>query len=359
MATRRVLAIAAGVVASIPAQIVSSYTVSSGSYTVDGYVCGGSKTLIYYPVGDGPYPVIIYLHGSGGDVDGRESGLASVASSGFVIVAPYTGGYPGSCNSTTEYEDAVLAWRTSKSDVALSPGLAKADWNRTGVWGYSMGAKTTHLAAAQQELGVDAIVCSHGARGSANITIPAMFLTGTDDSSSSPQDVMLDQFNAAQSAHKVFSNIQGGTHTRPIDLGTMNPWVAKFFSCHLSDRSADCNAVYGSGDGTLCDANDYAACKVVGATPSPRPGSCTGQSEDPFASGSEVTCCAGLYEDLQDWNGDGREYYKCMSNVTCTEQGGDPYASDSKVPCCSGLDEDLQDWNGGRYYYKCMPAFVV
>jgi len=249
------------VVAARKAQHVMSYPVSSDRYDVEGYVCGGSTTLIYHPSGDGPFPLIIYLHGSGGSVDGRESGLASVASSGFVVVAPRTGGYPGSCTSKTEYKDATRAWTASKSGgAALSPGLAKVDWSRTGIWGYSMGAKTTPDASVQEVMGVDAIVCSHGSRDSTNVTVPAMFVTGTRDDSSSPADVMFSQFEAAQSPFKVYSNIQNGTHTRPIEQGSMNPWVAKFFACHLSGRNTDCDAVYGSGLGSLCAANDYAGC---------------------------------------------------------------------------------------------------
>jgi hypothetical protein len=44
----------------------------------------------------------------------------------------------------------------------------------------------------------------------------------------------------------------------------------------------------------------------------------------------------------------------CGSVLACTSLHGDPYASGAHVTCCQGLTEELRDWNGdGRYYYKC------
>jgi len=246
------------------AQRVHGEPVSQGSYNVDGYVCGGTTTEIWYPGGAGPYPVLIYLHGEGGGDDDRGSQFASVAASGFVVVVPKTGGYPGSCDHDTEYEDAVTAWSASKSGGAgLSAGLAKVDWTKTGIWGYSMGGKATPEASAQSVMGVGAAVCSHDARKSDELTVPALYITGTEDDMSSPPAVMSTEFDEALSTRKVLANLQGGEHTWPITRGTMTPWIAKFFACALSSESDDCNAVYGSGPGSLCAANNYANCTVV------------------------------------------------------------------------------------------------
>jgi hypothetical protein len=177
---------------------------------------------------------------------------------------PKTGGYPGSCSSATEYEDAVTAWTASKAGgSSLSPGLASVDWSKTGIWGYSMGGKTTPEASIQA-IDVGAAVCSHDARNSTDLTVPAFYITGTKDDMSSPPAVLLEQFQEdTQSQYKIFANLQGGEHTWPITKGTMNPWIVKFFACHLSDSSVDCDDVYGSGPGSLCAANDYAQCTLV------------------------------------------------------------------------------------------------
>ena len=55
------------------------------------------------------------------------------------------------------------------------------------------------------------------------------------------------------------------------------------------------------------------------------PKGCTTDYQDPFASGSKVACCAGLEQELKDWDGDGKYYYKCMAketgNFKCWNQG--------------------------------------
>lgn len=244
-------------------QHVSASPVTKGSYNVDGYVCGGTTTDIWYPSTGGPYPIVIYLHGSGGGDDGRSSQFASIASTGLVVVAPITGAYPA-CSSEIEYEDAVKVWTTSKSGGSkLSPGLAMVDWSKTGIWGYSMGAKTTPEASIQNVMGVGAVVCSHDARNSTVLGVPALYITGTKDDMSSPPSVLLEQFKEDSDDRKIFANLQGGEHTWPMTRGTMNPWVAKFFGCELGGSSVDCASVYGSGSGSLCAANDYAQCTLV------------------------------------------------------------------------------------------------
>jgi len=249
------------------AQHASGIPTASGKYDVEGYACGGTSTGIWYPTTGGPYPLVIYLHGSDGGDDGRSSQYASVAATGLVVVAPLTGGYPGSCSSEIEWEDAPTVWSASKKGgSSLSPGLSMVDWTKTGIWGYSMGAKATPEASIDSKtMDVGAVVCSHDARNSTVVGVPALYITGTNDDMSSPAKVMLEQFQEDSDNTKIFANLQGGEHTWPITRGTMNPWIAKFFLCELGGSATDCAAVYGSASdsGSLCAANDYAQCTVV------------------------------------------------------------------------------------------------
>mmetsp|Transcript_682 Transcript_682/g.1975 ORF Transcript_682/g.1975 Transcript_682/m.1975 type:complete len:397 (-) Transcript_682:42-1232(-) len=58
---------------------------------------------------------------------------------------------------------------------------------------------------------------------------------------------------------------------------------------------------------------------------------CGRKGEDPNAGDSGKSCCPGLTSTLQDWDGDGRWYYKCMRN--------EPAASSDTAP---PSDSDMQ-----------------
>ncbi len=94
-----------------------------------------------------------------GAVDGRMEAMAHVAANGLLVLAPNTGGYDGrgrTCGSSSECKDMILAVTASRDGgAALHPALATANWDRVGMWGYSMGGKTAPRAAAQPGLGVE------------------------------------------------------------------------------------------------------------------------------------------------------------------------------------------------------------
>lgn len=51
---------------------------------------------------------------------------------------------------------------------------------------------------------------------------------------------------------------------------------------------------------------------------------CTVEGEDPYATGAEVACCDGLTEKIADWDGDGRQYFKCVSGDVTTSAAPTP-----------------------------------
>ena len=127
------------------AQNAGCIDVGRDAFEVPGYGCDGSETVIAYPKGDGPCPVVLYGHGMApnGAVDGRMEAMAHVAANGLLVLAPNTGGYDGrgrTCGSSSEWKDMILAVTASRDGgAALHPALATANWDHVGMWGYSMG----------------------------------------------------------------------------------------------------------------------------------------------------------------------------------------------------------------------------
>jgi hypothetical protein len=132
-----------------------------------------------------------------------------------------------------------------------------------------MGGKTATRAAghaAEYGLALEAVVASHGARESESVpaSTDTMYVTSTEDGSSSPPSAMLEQFQKNPANRKVYANLQGQGHTEPCSgatppgQGLMNEWVARFLRCSLAGEH--CDEVYG---GALCAANPYESCDVL------------------------------------------------------------------------------------------------
>lgn len=125
---------------------------------------------------EGRRPVVIALHGTGGNKEGQLSLLNELATKGFVAVA-IDGRYHGarilSGKGSKEYVDAMLqTWRTGKG----TPFLYDTVWDvmrlldylatrpdvdaaRIGVIGFSKGGMETYLAAAIDERIAVAVPC--------------------------------------------------------------------------------------------------------------------------------------------------------------------------------------------------------
>jgi hypothetical protein len=55
---------------------------------------------------------------------------------------------------------------------------------------------------------------------------------------------------------------------------------------------------------------------------------CTAAEKDPWATGSEIPCCAGLQPCLGDWSGRGTSYFQCLES--CSAQGSSNVPSPSR-----------------------------
>lgn len=245
-----------------------SYAVSSGSYDLGGFLCGKQEPTcnIYYPtqLEKGPFPIATFGHGMGGQI--ITDLVESVASLGMIVVAPATSG--GKCDDN-HWKDMLHALAGSKEKTSLHKALGHADWNRTAIFGHSMGGFATVLAAAEalkepEKYNVKAVLASHGYIGdatssAAQITVPAMFATGTEDR----RGTVRGQFEAAKGLPKVLAQVDGAQHMEPLTNGRLNPFDAHFLGCHVAGLQSSCDKVYGDAADSMCKANKMTICEIV------------------------------------------------------------------------------------------------
>jgi dienelactone hydrolase len=244
--------------------VAQGYDLCWGTYSVGDYTCqtpsGENDTIVFFPCNQetaGSFPAIILAHGVDGrsEIDGlRQGPIRAVVSSGFIVIAPYTNvDDKDTCNSDTEYKDVLRAMQISESNPTLHKALPRISWERIGVWGNSMGGKTTPLAVTSDDR-IYAMVCAYGARASSSVgNMPSMYITGTSDDSSSPADKMAQEFYSNPAEHKIFLNLDHVGHMGNM----MDDWIAKFFACHVGRMQDTCDEIYGD-DKAICKSAKFA-----------------------------------------------------------------------------------------------------
>ncbi len=154
------LALAAGEAAQIsekPANYESVFY-NSGKLKIEAYV--------YKPEGTGPFPVVVYNHGSRAGHDREERPFAYIGEmlvrSGYVVIVPERRGYGKSDGATfgdTVGEDRgprfVTRVQEETDDVLAAAEFAKtlpyADTGRMGVMGWSFGGIVSVFAASRSD----------------------------------------------------------------------------------------------------------------------------------------------------------------------------------------------------------------
>lgn len=263
-----------------------SMQIQRGWFELDGYKCSDQKdTVLFYPEGKGPFHVVAFGHGLWGEVDGADDWLQTIASHGFIVVAPFTGKRDDRTNTCwgTFAEDIVHALQGSKAGGAsLHPVFGKANWSRTGIVGHSRGAMWASQAVSQapKDLSVSAMVMDADApptvcdscpstpeQQEANkctcdqhiaLDTPAMMTVGSKDHKSVDRPANMRKFfDAYEAPTKVFADLKGGLHQEITKGKRLNKFHAKFLSCHVNEKEEDCEAIYGKGPESLCQANKY------------------------------------------------------------------------------------------------------
>lgn len=251
------------------------------------------QIIITYPINQAnaneTYPVIIFGHGalvSGPALigDGYHTLLNTVASYGFIVVAPLD-------NAFGDFTSDMLATHDAcRTNTTLHPSFSKGDFTRSGFFGHSNGGCSTQELAGDKatvmKYNIKAAVSMHcgcpsqtgGCRnyGSKGTNIPFMYTSAAGDTVASPP-LSTNGYNLAGDGDKILFMVKGGSHFEPADSTVPRSFngagganredqpVGLFFACHI--RNEHCDEVYGPSGKAICTktqagGTDMAQCKV-------------------------------------------------------------------------------------------------
>lgn len=247
------------VLASTPA---GNLPISKDFYTLPGFDCGDGQiqdgtVAIYYPTSlNDTYPIVSFLHGSGG---GHFDDLCySTASLGIVVVAVAK----GVCGDLTVQQ--LHAIEGSQKQQDLHPALSHVKYNSVGVMGHSMGgAFSMGSATHARDYSIKAMVASHG--GSQNAApqippeVPCLFVTGSADPK---RRKLYWAYQATTARPAIFANLEGAKHMEPAGAGRMNEFMAHFQGCYLIPRQESCDLIYGDSPDSLCHKYSMVDCDI-------------------------------------------------------------------------------------------------
>lgn len=196
---------------------------SSGNLRIQAY--------LYKPGGDGPFPLVIYNHGTR---DGRERTPSPfpyvgrmLTRAGYAVLVPERRGYGKS--------DGAIWWQEAGSDPSrLIPrlqaetddvlagidylrGLSHVDMKRLAVMGWSFGGVISMLAAARSTVFLAAVDQAGGAltwnanrhmrsaliEAAEKSTVPTLFMVASNDRTTASVTTLADIFKKRNVAHKL------------------------------------------------------------------------------------------------------------------------------------------------------------
>lgn len=235
------------------------YSTATETFEIGGMTTGGSQdALITYPhdTKDTGFPVVVFAHGMTGGgwklYFGYNELLRTIASHGYVVVSPKA------CPDVW-CENWALDIATAIERIYANHDLAKqlelADFTKLAIVGHSMGGdavvRVSTMSDIYSKFPLIATVAFNPAvfydkqAKSADIKVPVFFITGTKDTTVSPQSVVK-AFEEDETMDKIIANVVGDPHKECTIEGSrhMNSYAAWYLDCKVKGISDACDLFY-------------------------------------------------------------------------------------------------------------------
>jgi dipeptidyl aminopeptidase/acylaminoacyl peptidase len=191
----------------------------------------GSRGVMVRPSGDGPFPAILHLHGSGDTVANNVNVLQLFARAGYVAMDVE---YRELRAGTIDVEDVLKSLEFLNGSRYVRRGVI-------GVNGFSLGGRLALRVATREKVLAVSAIAARTSSGStptileqaARLTSPILLQHGTDDSVVPYNDSVLLERSLKGMGRRVefFSYAGAGHNTMPWDQ--VYEKVLSFFASHL------------------------------------------------------------------------------------------------------------------------------
>lgn len=172
------------------------------------------------PVLDGEFPVVVFGHGFAMEWSAYQNIWQHLVPQGYIMIFPRTEGgfFPAPSHNDFGLDLALVSERLLEEDeIFASPFYQKINGN-SAIMGHSMGGGATILSA-QNNSNIKTIIGLAPAEtnpsavsAAANVTVPALVLSGSSDGVTPPAEHHIPIYNGLSSSCKSFVSLTGGAH---------------------------------------------------------------------------------------------------------------------------------------------------
>ncbi len=218
------------------------------------------------PVASGRHPVVVFGHGYLSPVESYRSTFDHLASTGYVVVAPRSGGEPFPDHAAFARDLAlVVPWLAVQDVLTGGPLEGRIAVDAIAVAGHSMGGGAAVLAAAAGPAFASVVTLAAAETrpsaidAAARIRVPSLFIAGELDAIAPVDTNQRPMFEALQGAPARLEIIPGGSHCGFIDppSGIVGGLIAAVCDTGTIDRSVQLATTW-----TLM--TDWLACTLPG-----------------------------------------------------------------------------------------------